>query len=81
MTPIWRFPPDERLRRAAVFSPFTLLYPPLGFVYGLIIVIMMHRRGDHGWQYRVALIPVLAGAIVVVLFVLGFFASLVNPAA
>jgi serine/threonine protein kinase len=81
LTPFWRFPPGERLRRAAVLSPFTLLYPPFGFVYGLVIVIMMHRRGDHGWQYRVALIPVLAGAVVVALLVLGFFANLVNPAA
>jgi serine/threonine protein kinase len=81
MTPIWRFPPGERLRRAAVLSPFTLLYPPFGFVYGLVVVIMMHRRGDHGWQYRVALVPVLAGAVVVALLVLGFFASMVYPAA
>jgi serine/threonine protein kinase len=81
LTPIWRFPPGERLRRAAVLSPFALVYPPLGFVCGLIIVLMMHRRGDHGWQYRVALVPVLAGAVVVALLVLGYFASLVNPAA
>lgn len=78
-TPIWRFPPGERLRRAAVFSPFTLLYPPFGFVYGLIVVIMMHRRRDHGWQYKVALVPVAVGALVVTLLVLGYFAALVNP--
>ncbi|HEU5157041.1 MAG TPA: serine/threonine-protein kinase [Streptosporangiaceae bacterium] len=78
-TPIWRFPPEERLRRAAVFSPLTLLYPPFGFVFGLIIVIMMHRRGDHGWQYKVALVPVLLGGLVVALLVIGSLAAAVSP--
>jgi serine/threonine protein kinase len=70
---------NERLNRLAVISPLLLIYPPAGFLVGLICVIRLHRRGDHGWRYKVALIPALLGGFVVLLLVLGFFAQLADP--
>ena len=78
-TPTRQKSPQERLHSLAVISPLLLIYPPLGFVVGLVCAVRLHRRGDHGWQYKVALIPVLLGALMLVLFVFAFLAELVNP--